>query len=81
MFSVGEKVCELSGLSDVLSEMILDEEVAEEARIAELAKIEEAHSEAIEEQKLLDDATNGDTGVPDTLLGKLNQAAEDYHAA
>ena len=76
MFSVGEKVCELSGLSDVLAELILDEEETER-----LAKIEQAHKEAIEHQKLLDDASNGDTGVPDTLLGKLNQAAEDYHAA
>jgi hypothetical protein len=77
MFSVGEKVCELSGLSEVLSEMILDEEVAEEARL----EIEKAHGEALEHQKLLDDAANGDTGTPDALLGKLNQAAEDYHAA
>jgi hypothetical protein len=81
MFSVGEKVCELSGLSEVLSEMILDEEVAEEAEEARLAAIEKAHGEAIEDQKLLDDATNGDTETPDALLGKLNQAAEDYHAA
>ena len=77
IFSVGEKVCELSGLSDVLVEMILDEEAEAEAK----AVIEKAHGEAVEHQKLLDDAANGDTGTPDALLGKLNQAAEDYHAA
>lgn len=38
MFSVGEKVCELSGLSDVLAQLILDEE--------ELAKKEADEEEA-----------------------------------
>lgn len=41
MFSVGEKVCELSGLSEVLSEMILDEDVA-----AEVSAKKEADEEA-----------------------------------
>ena len=41
MFSVGEKVCELSGLSEVLSEMILDEDVAAEAEALEAKNSDE----------------------------------------
>ena len=73
MFSVGEKVCELSGLSGVLSEMILDEEVAEEARVA----AELAQKEADEKAYIID----GDALNPDILSGKLDQAAEDHYAA
>ena len=41
MFSVGEKVCELSGLAEVLSEMILDEDVAAEAEALEAKNSDE----------------------------------------
>lgn len=59
MFSVGEKVCELSGLSDVLSEMILDEDVAAEV----LAAKEDDHELALAEDKIVD----GDNLNPDKI--------------
>jgi hypothetical protein len=68
MFSVGEKVCELSGLSEVLSEMILDEEVAEEVRVA---AIEKAHEEALDDESKV---VQGD----DLDMNKVEADANEY---
>jgi hypothetical protein len=73
MFSVGEKVCELSGLSDVLAELILDEEEAER-----LAKIEQAHEEALyDESKIVE----GDALDMDKVEADANEYLNNQNVA
>jgi hypothetical protein len=66
MFSVGEKVCELSGLAEVLSEMILDEDVAAEAE----AKALEAKNSDEEEAYII----NGS----DLNMDEIQKQADEY---
>lgn len=63
---VGEKVCELSGLSEVLSEKILDEELAAEEKL-----------KADEEAYIID----GDKDTPEISLGQLQEDANNHYTA
>lgn len=75
MFSVGEKVCELSGLSEVLSEMIADEK-AEEAELIELALIEE-QKESDHGLALVEDESKVVQG-DDLNMDKIEADANEY---